>query len=213
MKIQSGYSQALLNKEIALIDYQHTFLLAPFVGLIANLKVLNYQQTNGSVPLCCVIGKQDFIVEFNIIETELSKIKVGQSIKVFPLAYDSLYFIGKINAINPVVDKHGLTQINASIEESSLKSAFPLYEGMNARIIIEKKIPNSISIPKKAMVLRNNKEVVFTYKAGKAYWNYVKTTAENSKLYLVSNGIKSGDTIIVQGNLNLAHDADIVIKN
>jgi len=213
LKIQSGYSQALLNEKIAKINYKNTFLLAPFNGIVANLKIRNFQQTNSFEHLCSILGTTDYLVEFSIIESELSKVKLGQTVKVYPLVYDNQYSFGKITEINPVVDEHGLIKIKASVNTNKQNKSFSLFEGMNARIIIEKKIANSISIPKKALVLRNNNEIVFTYKQGKANWNYVKIGAENSNSYLVTEGLKIGDTIIIHGNINLAHDADIIIKN
>ena len=70
------------------------------------------------------------------------------------------------------------------------------------------------------MILRQNQDVLFKVKSGKTYWTYVQTTNENSKQYTVipdpnksSATLKVGDTIVVAGNLNLAHDTEVVIKN
>lgn len=48
-------------------------------------------------------------------------------------------------------------------------------------------------------------------------WNYVHTGLENATQYVVSNkadtgvtdGLLEGDTVIVTGNLNLAHEAKV----
>ena len=63
------------------------------------------------------------------------------------------------------------------------------------------------------MVLRSGKKVIFTFSKGKAKWNYVETVAENAGSYLVSKGLNPGDTVITTGNLNLAHDAGVELKN
>jgi multidrug efflux pump subunit AcrA (membrane-fusion protein) len=51
--------------------------------------------------------------------------------------------------------------------------------------------------------------VVFTYESGLAKWNYVKTSFENSTQYVITEGLSPGDSVIVKGNLNLAHDAKV----
>ena len=51
-------------------------------------------------------------------------------------------------------------------------------------------------------------------------WNYVHTGLENATEYVVSDksqkgieeGLLEGDTIIVTGNLNLAHEAAVNIR-
>lgn len=90
---------------------------------------------------------------------------------------------------------------------------------MNVKVFIQKDIPDQFVVPKAAVVLRDNQEVLFTVKKGKAYWTYIQTTLENSKEYAViphpdksSASLKVGDTIIVSNNLNLAHDSEIAIK-
>ena len=55
---------------------------------------------------------------------------------------------------------------------------------------------------------------------GKAMWNYVHTGLENATEYVVSDksqkgieeGLLEGDTIIVTGNLNLAHEAAVNVR-
>jgi len=210
LKIQSGYAQALLNEKIAEISYRNTFLLSPISGVVANLNVQQYHRVN-TEKLCSILSKDNYLVEFSIIEQEVSKISENQNVKVYPLAYGKIAFNGKIKEINPVIDDNGLVSVSAVVEKNN--SDYPLFEGMNARVVIEEKIYNSLVIPKSALVLRNNKEVVFTYKSGKAYWNYVKTSAENSTSYLISEGLQEGDTVIINGNVNLAHDAAVYLNN
>ena len=91
---------------------------------------------------------------------------------------------------------------------------------MNVKVYIQKEIPDQFVVPKTSVVLRQNQEVLFTVKSGKTYWTYVQTTNENSKQYTViphpdksSAKLTPGDTIVVSGNLNLAHDTEVVVKS
>ena len=83
---------------------------------------------------------------------------------------------------------------------------------MNVKVIIEEKVSYQLVIPKQAVVLRSEKQVVFTLQTGKAKWNYVKTGLENISSFSINEGLKQGDTIIYDGNLNLAHDAEVVVS-
>jgi len=212
LKSQSGYTIALLNLKSAKLDYENTFLKAPFSGKIAEIKTQNYNFISSSDPFCTLISSNDFNVNFNIIEKELSKIHISQQIKIIPTASDSILFSGKIIEINPVVDENGLIKIKAKVENSR-KTKFDLVSGMNVKVIIENFIHNQLVIPKSALILRSGRQVIFTYQNGKAIWNYVSTGSENKTSYVITNGLEENDTVIIDGALNLAHEASVVIQN
>ena len=91
---------------------------------------------------------------------------------------------------------------------------------MNVRVSVKRSLGQQLVIPKTAVVLRSGKQVVFTLQEGKAMWNYVHTGLENATEYVVSDksqkgieeGLSEGDTVIVTGNLNLAHEAEVNIR-
>ena len=84
---------------------------------------------------------------------------------------------------------------------------------MNVNVRVQKTLPNQLVIPKKALVLRTNRQVVFTLHEGKAMWNYVKTGLENATGFIITEGLTEGDSVIYDGNINLAHEAPVsVIK-
>lgn len=215
LKTQSGYSMALLNLKSAQFDYESTFIKAPFNGTLAGIEKQKQNQILNSEPFCTLLNNNKFIAHFTIIEQELARIKLGQKVKVYPIAFDNLLVQGTITEIDPLVDNNGLINIKAIIKNPNLKnkSSSFLLSGMNIKVIIEKKKPNQLFVPKSALVLRSGKEVVFTYSENKAKWNYVETISENSTSYLIGKGLNENDTIIIKGGLNLAHDAVVEITN
>ncbi len=151
---------------------------------------------------------------FPVLETEMGFLKIGMGIKMTPYNSPEDEYFGKVTEINPVVDEFGLTNIKAYVINNTGK----LLEGMNVKIYARDKIPNSIVVPKKAVVKRNtNRDVVFLYKSGKAKWRYVTKVRENSTDYIIipetEGEVIPGDSIIVEGNLNLGHDANVILKN
>ena len=64
--------------------------------------------------------------------------------------------------------------------------------------------------------MRDDKPVVFVYQSngedqGLSKWFYVELGRENEQFYEIKSGINPGDTIIVEGNYNLAHDSKVKI--
>ena len=67
--------------------------------------------------------------------------------------------------------------------------------------------------------IRDNLEVLFRYKEGRAQWTYVHTSLANSREYVVeanrdrSAELDPGDLIIVSGNLNLADGSEVTLTD
>ncbi|GET35096.1 cation efflux system protein [Prolixibacter bellariivorans] len=211
--IQSGYESALRDLKMAEFNRQATRLIAPFSGIVANINKNQYDQVNAGDTFCTLIDNSEFEVEFSVVENEIKDIEIGEDVQIVPFANSSQAYHGRISEINPVIDEDGLIQVKARV-----KNPGGLMEGMNVKVLVEKEIPNQLVVPKSAVVLRQNQEVLFKYTKGKAFWTYVKTVAENSNSYSViahpdkGGTLAAGDTVIVSGNLNLAHESEVIIK-
>jgi RND family efflux transporter MFP subunit len=213
-RIKSGHKNSMEDYRTACRELLDCTLKAPFSGKVANISQKVYEEA-GSDAFCTLIDDSEFEVTFQILETELAQIKLNIGVKVLPFSLDKQVFLGKVSEINPVVDENGLVQVKALV-----KNTGQLMEGMNVKVLIEKEIPGQFVVPKSAVVLRDNFEVLFKVTNGIAYWNYVQTVLENTSQYTViphpeknSASLNPGDTIIISGNLNLAHESIIEIIN
>jgi len=211
-KSKSGYSSAQNELKSALYALQSTTLFAPFNGKIANLQTKAYEATPGEA-FCLLIDDTYFEVQFPVLETEITNIALSKRVKVAPFSSEKVYS-GYITEINPVVNENGLINVKAII-----KNTGSLMEGMNVKILIENEIENQLVVPKAAVLQRDNQQVLFKYtKGGIAWWTYVQTNHENSTSYSViadpdkGGDLEAGDTIIVSGNLNLAHESKVEVK-
>ncbi len=214
LAIRSGYKDALHELQNAEFNLKATKLIAPFNGKIATIKSKQHEQISASTEVMTLINDTVFEVEFYSIESEVTEIAVNGQIQIEPFALKKSYQ-GIITTINPQVEKDGTILVKAKVKNDG-----KLIEGMNVKVFIQKDILNQFVVPKASVVLRQNQEVLFTVKSGKTYWTYIQTTNENSRQYTViphpdksSATLKPGDTIVVVGNLNLAHDTEITIKN
>ena len=90
---------------------------------------------------------------------------------------------------------------------------------MNVRVAVRQKIAGQLVVPKSAVIIRDNLEVLFRYKEGRAQWTYVHTSLANSREYVVeanrdrSAELDPGDLIIVSGNLNLADGSEVTLTD
>lgn len=209
--IRSGYTQKKILLKEAEQALEDATLIAPFTGKIQGLKQKPFERANQADPFCTLINDEHFTIEFPLLETEFNQVKTGQKVTVSPVAIDK-QTTGTISEINPKVDENGLVWVKAEIDNPG-----GYIEGMNVKVSIKHSVPGKLVVPKQAVVLRQNREVLFRYTGGIAYWTYINILDENETQYAVvaaeGASLNPGDTVIVSNNLNLAHESQVELNN
>lgn len=211
-KMRSGYDAARNSLRRAEIECQGTVLLAPFDGKIADVKARAFEMS-GSEPFCTLIDDSSFDVDFTVLESEYPFLEKGLTVKVSPFSSGGKVLQGKISEINPKVDKNGQVSVKASVRNDG-----SLIEGMNVKVVVERILDHMMVVPKSAVVIRDNLEVIFRLKDGKAAWTYVHVLMSNSESHaIIANEergaeLSEGDQVIVSGNLNLAEGSEVIVK-
>ena len=208
-RIRSNFDQSEAQFHLAEYNYNNAVLYAPFSGVIANLFSKAHNLPSASEPFCSVIDNSRTEADFMVLESELPLIRIGDKVQVSPFSVNDFVNEGRVSEINPTVDRNGMVRVKAALSGSQTR----LFDGMNIKVRLQRSIGKQLVIPKEALVLRSNKKVVFKLQDGLAVWVYVDTGFENSTDYVVTNGLADGDSIIYEGNINLAHEAPVIIKN
>lgn len=137
--VKSGYALSvsqMASAKTRLAAAQHELrsgvLTAPFDGVVANVAVQAHQLAQAGAVVCRVIATGNMSVEFRVMETDLSKYKVGTPVIVVPVADNSTRYKATISEINPVVDQQGAVTLRARIANAS-----NLFDGMNVNILVE----------------------------------------------------------------------------
>lgn len=211
-RMKSGYSVARNTLSKARMDMDGTVLRAPFFGRVADICLRQYDQS-GTDSFCTLVDDRSFEVDFTVMESEYSFLSKGLPVKVTPYADASCTYPGNITDINPLVNKNGQILVRASI-----KGGGKLLDGMNVKVTVERIIPDVLVVPRSAVVIRDNLDVLFTYTDdGKAHWTYVNVITSNGDSHVVtantSRGavLSEGDRVIINGNLNLADGSSVVL--
>jgi RND family efflux transporter MFP subunit len=208
--INSGFIDAQIALDNAERTYKQCDLMAPFSGKVASLKGRVHEQSG---QLCTLIDDSRYLVRFSVLETEYKFVRVGQQVLVSPFVDAEVVMKGTILSINPTVDQNGQIAVTAQVPGSD-----KLMDGMNVRITVENSVPDQLVVPKSAVVIRDNMEVLFRYKDGQAEWTYVNVLMSNTTQHVVEPNkdrgaeMSVGDLIITSGNLNLGDGAAVVIE-
>lgn len=207
--INTGYADARMALENAEHTYSESELKAPFAGKVASVRGRVHEPAG---QLCTLINDSQYLVRFNVLETECGLVSVGQSVSVSPFVDPELVLTGSVVSVNPCVDQYGQIAVTARIPGSDR-----LMDGMNVRITVDNRVPNQLVVPKSAVVIRDNMEVVFRYADGKSQWVYVNVIKSNSTQHVIEPNrergakLNEGDLIITSGNLNLADETPVEV--
>ena len=141
-RIRSNYDNSVNQYELAEYEFKNASLYAPFAGMVANLFQKTHNMSSPSNPFCSIIGTTNIEVIFNILENELSEVRIGSKILVFPYAMLDFSSEGHITEINPTVDRNGMIRVKAMVNNTGNR----LYDGMNVKIKIQQAVPNQLEI-------------------------------------------------------------------
>ena len=142
-------------------------------------------------------------------------VAVGPTVKTASFNRPDHYYDGVVTQINPLVDDKGQINVRAKVNNTDGK----LLEGMNVTVLVENLVRGQLAVPKSAVVIRDNQEVLFRLgPENKAMWTYVNVVMSNSDSHVVAPNLdkgaelNAGDVIITSGNLNLADGSQVEVR-
>ncbi len=207
-RIISGLTSAEIELERIRLLYERRFFKAPFSGYISELMVSPGERIEKGEAVFKMIDLSSMIVRANVLETEINKISKGEMVCIRFISYPDRVFYGRISGILPRLNDEGGTATCLI----SFKNPGYIYEGMNCNVeIFWKVVKNVVIVPKKAIVIRSGKPLLFVVKKNRAYWRYIKRGFENESVVEILEGVKPGEDVVIEGQLTLAHLSKVKI--
>jgi membrane fusion protein (multidrug efflux system) len=198
---------------------------APFSGVVGLRNVFLGQYLQPGTDIVRLEDTSVMRLRFTVPQTDISKITLGQTIKINVDAYPQTQFDGHITAIEPAVNyQSGLIQVQADIpnNEGQLRS------GMFARAsIILPTVKDQMVIPQTAISFTLYGQNVYVLKEGeetdkegnkvkvlRAKQVVVKAGERRGNDVHVLSGIQAGDQIVLSGQVRLSNDTKVhVVEN
>ncbi|MGA7836807.1 MAG: efflux RND transporter periplasmic adaptor subunit, partial [Ignavibacteriaceae bacterium] len=209
--MRSGLTNAITNYDKAKLGLDYTRLAAPISGLVSDCNTSSGSYINAGQLCLKVIDIYKIKIHCEVTESDLVNIKPGDSAEADFIALPDKKFKGKVIEVNPSVD---LTKRTALVTVILNNPGLLIKSGMFASIKIGTQIiPNVVIIPHSSLLVRDNRTLVFTVNNGLASWKYVTMGKSNDEFYIIKKGISVGDTLIIGGNYNLAHQSKVRIDS
>jgi RND family efflux transporter MFP subunit len=198
---KANVEAAEANLQVANNAYSDSMIIAPIEGIITNVNPKTGEVVGAGTPIVSMISVNKFQLETYLSQTELGKIKIGDTVNVTIDAYgQNNIFVASIINIDPAATiNNGIssykTTIQFNVDDERIKSGL----SANATIIDQKK-ENAIIVPNGTIYKENNKSYVLVEKNNKIEKMEITIGIEGANgLNEIISGINEGDKVILSG--------------
>jgi membrane fusion protein (multidrug efflux system) len=209
-----------LRNAVAQVDQQKALmakkvLRAPFDGHLGIRAVDLGQYLNAGTAVVTLQSLDPIFLDFFLPQQALDQIRIGQEISARVDTYPGQHFVGKIVAINPLVDTSSRNvQVRASLGNPDRK----LLPGMYATVDIDVGARQQhITLPQTAIAYNPYGSTVFLVEqngaAHTARQTFVTTGATRGDQVAVLSGVKPGDVVVTAGQMKLRNGSPVTINN
>ena len=205
---REAYEQAKLELETAQAQYesaqlqwQYSRIRAPIDGVVTARNIDLGDMVSVNTVVFSLADFNPLLARVHVPEKDITQVHVGQPAKITVESAPGRTFTGRVQMISPVVDPTtGTVKVTIEIR----KREGILRPGMFASVyLVTETHPNALVIPKKALVLESERDMVFTFKNGRAHEVPLKLGFSDAQNVEVLAGLAEGDTVITVGQEGL----------
>jgi len=200
---RAGLAQAREN-------YNNSFIKSPISGVVTEVNADPGELASpAAAPVVSVANLGKVVVKAAVAEDLVNKLEVGGEVDVHVSAVSAETLKGKITSIAPAADNNTKAfpvEVQLENPDGVLKP------GMFAEVNFTRKHPESIVVPKEAIVGSGGEYAVWVIEDGKASRREVETGPGNGKEVIVLSGINEGEQVVTVGSSALREGMQVEIK-
>jgi multidrug efflux pump subunit AcrA (membrane-fusion protein) len=199
-------SRAKLNEMEAVLlqektRLQNATITAPFAGEITRKYVDAGALVSSSTPLVTLVHTETLKVIANVLEKDISLVKLGMKVRIQTEAFPERNFDGRIVRVNSALD---IATRTLQTEIHIPNAGRVLRPGMFAKIEIALSTRSgTLIIPKVAVVEEGKDRAVFVVENNQALRKTIITGVEQDDRVEVLQGLHEGDRIVTKGQGSL----------
>ncbi|MFP3903311.1 MAG: efflux RND transporter periplasmic adaptor subunit [Armatimonadota bacterium] len=204
---RSALEQARSNVEYLTTQIGYTDIRAPIAGVVTEVEADPGEAASTAAPVVTITDNSTVFVRGSLPETQLRNVRVGQSVPVTVDALDEPHFMGEISQVIPSANPETRT-FNIRVRVDNPEGR--LHHGMYAELeIISEQVTNAIVVPRRAVVTRQGKDIVYLAANGRAKQREVTTGIHDETHVVITDGLDESDSLIVSGQTVVHPDAMI----
>ena len=204
------YKQTESQLIITTRQLKDTRITAPFSGVITGKLIDLGTVVSNATPIATLVNIATIKVKVNVPEKDVFKIKVGDIADITTEIYPGEKFSGKIVNINSKGDEAHTFPVEIQLQNSN---ANPLKAGMFVNVnfgTVEK--GDSYVIPRTALIGSVKNPQVYIVENNIARLRDITVGIGVGEKLEVVNGLKPGDLVVINGQINLKDSCSVMIS-
>ena len=192
---------ANLEKAQSALDLANAMLedntiTAPFDGIIAYVNAEIGENIAPLKPVIRIINTKGMAVKISVSENEIAKVQVGDTAEIVIPALGDKRLIGKVmeKSMTASLLTHSYP-VKVLIEQPDKE----LTPGMIGKVVLKADVNKGIIVPANAILINNEGKFVWVAEDGRATRRNIKVSGYSGTGVVVSEGLKTGDVVIVEG--------------
>lgn len=210
-------AQAAVKLDNVLVAQKH--IVAPFAGRLGIRQVslgqyINNMPNGNSSPIVNLQSIDPMYVDFNLPQQDLSRLKIGQVVKMQVDAYPNQEYSGKITAINAGVNEQSrMIAVRAEIPNADHR----LFGGMFARVsVVLPPIKNVLVVPPTAVTYNIYGDLIYVIEKKDdqlvVQQRFVSIGDRRADFTVIKKGVKAGEQIVIDGQSKLFPGSPVTIS-
>jgi len=211
---RTGLAGARVALERAQLALEYTEIRAPFAGAVQGLAAVVGENIGVGQTLCSLYDNSKLEAVVNVLEADLANLIEGRpALLAVPAVADTI--TAEVDVISPSLDAASRT-CQCILRFANRGGRFR--PGMFVRAEVAGFVhEDRLLVPKAAVLIRDERPLVFKVAGETAQWLYITAGLENDTWVEVKSvhsggSLAPGDTVVVSDHLTLAHEAKIDIR-
>jgi RND family efflux transporter MFP subunit len=203
------YKQAESALKIAVRQLRDSKIICPLSGIVISKNVEIGTYLNTGNPVATIVNIDRLKVKVYVPELEAFKLKEGDEVELTTEVYPGTVFNGKITTINAKADDAHSYLVEITVNNNK---SHPLRAGLFARVFF--KTLESLTatvIPRSALIGSIKDAKVFVIENNVARLRNIIVGSEYGNKMEVVEGLSVGETIVVNGQVNLRDSVAVTI--
>lgn len=206
----TGLESASATLSSARTQYGNSAVSAGFNGVVSQVNAHEGMTVYPGSALGTLVDPWSLQVEVDLDERQLARCSAGLNAFVTVPSLNDTVLTGEVRSVSPVIDP-GFRSGTVVVSVPHVPNLRP---GATARTeIVFAEHQNVLIIPEQAVLVRDDRPMVFAVVDGHADWRYVDLGPAGRGYVEILSGLADGESVITSGHYSLAHDAPVAIVN
>jgi membrane fusion protein (multidrug efflux system) len=206
----TGLESASASLSSAQMQYSNSAVSAGFDGVVSAVSAQTGMTVYPGSPLGTLVDPWSLQVEVDLDERQLAICSPGLKAFVTVPSLNDTVLVGEVRSVSPVVDP-GFRSGTVVVDIPGVPNLRP---GATARTeIVFAEHEGATIIPEQAVLIRDDRPVIFKVIDDHASWQYVTLGPSGRGQVSITEGVSAGETVITGGHYSLAHQAPVAVVN